>query len=85
MKLRKSQGKIAVTGITLVRGYKIILVPTRFISDSTLMESLQDRIADSVLTQFDALPAKCKPAKCDAGICSWVPLSGIVVSGHQRW
>lgn len=44
------------------------------------MGGLEDQIADAVLAQFDALPAKSKPSKCDEGSFPWVPLSGIVVS-----
>lgn len=44
------------------------------------MGNLEDQIADRILDQFDALPAKYKPARSDAGVCSWVPLSGIVIT-----
>lgn len=44
------------------------------------MGGLEDRIADVVLAQFDALPSKSKPSNCVKGSFSWVPLSGIVVS-----
>lgn len=44
------------------------------------MGEFEDQIADAVLAQFDALPAKSKPSKCGVGSFHWVPLSGIVVS-----
>lgn len=45
-----------------------------------MMGKFEDQVADTVLAQFDALPAKSKPSKCDVGSFPWVPLSGIVVS-----
>lgn len=44
------------------------------------MEEFENQVADAVLAQFDALPAKSKPSKCDKDSFLWVPLSGIVVS-----
>lgn len=44
------------------------------------MGEFEDQIAEAVLTQFDALPAKSKPSKCGKGLVPWVPLCGIVVS-----
>lgn len=44
------------------------------------MGEFEDQIADVVIAQFDALPAKSKPSKCEKGSFPWVPLSGIVVS-----
>ena len=45
------------------------------------MEDLEDRIADLVLKEFDALPVKCKPIQdAQKGSFTWVPLCGIVIS-----
>lgn len=49
-----------------------------------LMESFANQVADSILDQFNALPAKCKPVRQEAGGSSWVPLSGIVVARGKR-
>jgi hypothetical protein len=48
-----------------------------------LMESLEDRVARSVLEVFDTLPAKSKPRKYETGVREWVPLSGIAVVGGK--
>lgn len=40
-----------------------------------------DLIASLVQKEYDALPAKRKPAVRDNGIHEWVPLSGIVAQG----
>ena len=48
-----------------------------------LMESLEDRVARSVLEVFDTLPAKCKPRTYETGVREWVPLSGIAVVGGK--
>lgn len=37
-----------------------------------------DDIADVVLREFEALPAKAKPLDRGGGVKEWVPLSGIV-------
>ncbi|UNI24209.1 tRNA(Ala)(adenine(37)) deaminase [Purpureocillium takamizusanense] len=42
------------------------------------MTSRADVIADAVITQFNKLPNKRKPAIRDNGLHEWVPLSGIV-------
>lgn len=44
------------------------------------MGALEDNIVDVVLKQFDALPAKRKPALRPNGSHDWIPLSGIVLT-----
>jgi hypothetical protein len=46
-----------------------------------LMDISGDVIAEIVLKQFDALPAKTKPLVRGGGVREWVPLSGIVAQG----
>ena len=46
-----------------------------------VMEVSGDDIAEVVLKQFDALPAKRKPLVRGDGMQEWVPLSGIVAQG----
>lgn len=47
------------------------------------MELSGDEIADVVLKQYDALPAKRKPQVRAPGEQEWVPLSGIVAHGKS--
>ena len=42
------------------------------------MGSRANLVAHTVISQFNKLPAKRKPAVRDNGIHDWVPLSGIV-------
>lgn len=42
------------------------------------MASRANLVARTVISQFNKLPAKRKPAVRDNGIHEWVPLSGIV-------
>ncbi|KAL9603282.1 MAG: hypothetical protein Q9219_001304 [cf. Caloplaca sp. 3 TL-2023] len=44
------------------------------------MGTAEDEIAETVLTAYDSLPAKCKPVKATAEFFQWVPLSGIVAT-----
>lgn len=49
------------------------------------MQSFHDRVAEAILSEYDHLPMKYKPACCNAGIRNWVPLSGLaLVDGKSK-
>ena len=48
------------------------------------MTSRADQIAAVVLSQFDRLPSKRKPAVRHNGLHEWVPLAGIVAEKQGK-